>query len=167
MTAKTFLICAALIASASAFAQTNKMSKDEYRRWYAEQQARDAVAKANWKKRHAVAQTAVYVSGKVIQNIDDGLLLDCDLHFAPSSNKYRYDIEHNHKWAYSEGFVLLTGHPDKSTIVDDDLVSIVAFPIGKYEYTSVNNSKKTILKFTANLDEAVNYWSSIAVADSK
>jgi hypothetical protein len=74
-------------------------------------------------------------------------------------------VDHNHKWTWASGTVLLIGHPDKATVVDDDTVLAVAYPIGKYEYTSVNKSKKTILKYTASLDEAVRYWTTTTVAE--
>ncbi|MGB7749394.1 MAG: hypothetical protein WBN75_19140 [Verrucomicrobiia bacterium] len=81
----------------------------------------------------------VYITGKIIQKIDDGLLLSC-----PVDDGYMT--------------ILLRNHPRYDVLAAQDEVQIYGFPLGTYSYTTVNNSKNTIHDWTCDTNIAISYY---------
>lgn len=82
------------------------------------------------------------IVGKVIQSTSDGLLV------SESSGRT----------------VFVVDGPD---LIDDEHINVRAFWIGRYQYTSVNNSMKTVDKFTCDREAAVAFWKRPSEAKSK
>jgi hypothetical protein len=58
-------------------------------------------------------------------------------------------------WEVAFGLVLLQDYWKESSVVDGDHVTVLAYPNGTYEYTSVAGAGKTVRKYTAELRQAV------------
>jgi hypothetical protein len=121
------------------------------------------------------AQSRKTVSGKVIQKIEEGLLVDSgrealDEVGVTTSHYYANGdasggttdavFEGTKPGATCLGLVLLEDDPDYDQIVDDNLVQAIAYPDGQFTYTTANNSSKTIRRFTMDFNKAFDYWKS-------
>jgi len=106
--------------------------------------------------------SAMLIYGKVLQRLDDGLLVDTlSAHDAlvnsiergqntdndPTSLAY-IKAERERKVQPFFGLCLLINHPLQSNFVDDSAVSAVAIPVGEYQYVSTTGAQKTIRKFS-------------------
>src|SRR5262249_10781361 len=108
--------------------------------------------------------TATIIWARVIQRIGNNLLIDTD------SERARLPlpkIEAHHTGKVpnlATGIILLTDYPGASAKVDDDVFAVVGYPIGTYEYTAVAGGRKTIRKYTYNLDLAAEHARLVAEA---
>jgi hypothetical protein len=92
------------------------------------------------------------ISGKVIQKIPEGLLVDN----AWSSYVTETIREPSPATEYTS-LCLLIDYPEYDQTVDGDYIHILAYPAGQYVYTTVNNSQKTVRKFTVDFQKAIDY----------
>ena len=116
-----------------------------------EQQARERRAK--------VEKAKVLVWARVIQRLDDELLVDASRSGYKELTEFKNFAGKNAdefwKLARATGTILLTDYPRVKNVVDGDDFLTVAYAAGTYEYTTVNNSKKTIRKYTCDPDKAI------------
>ena len=139
-----------------------------------ERNARESAARAAALRRlqENFKTNGVIVWGKVIQRVGEKLLIDADTGAERSSVSRQATALALHsqdrhfglpkewqdgipqKWNIASGTVLLVDHPRTSSIVDSEIVLVVAYPTGTYEYTAVSGARKTIRKYTASLDNA-------------
>lgn len=119
-----------------------------------------ADAQASEKRRKIIDASKMVVTGKLIQKLDNGLLVESGsererrtitrvMHM-PGRMVRLYDPKT--ELQIYDGLCLLTDYPDQAKVVDDDVVHAIAYPNGEYSYTTVNESSKTIRKFTCNLN---------------
>lgn len=132
--------------------------------WAAEDARRDSIAKA----KKQLIDSSRTVAGKVIQKLPDGLLVDSGAEVMAEVGKTeftygKYSVssvthtgvgEGNQPGTTCLGLVLLQDHPRYSDMVDGAYVKVIAYPIGQYQYTTVQNASKTVRKFSADLDRA-------------
>ena len=76
---------------------------------------------------------AYIVEGKVIQVLDDGLLVDC----ADSLMSGYNDL------------IMVKDYKKESVVVDGDSVVTAGMPVGRYQYVAVTGAKKTIVLFAS------------------
>ena len=119
--------------------------------------------------RNQVAASAQYVQGKVVQKLNPGLLVDCGDKRVWESGQYtrtgRYSSSYTsggysealsfHGLRLAKGLVFITFSPALQKLVDGDIVSLPAFPAGEYKYTTVQNARSTIRRFSPSIDEAI------------
>lgn len=104
------------------------------------------------------------VYGKVIQKIEEGLLVDAStLREAAASS-----IERGYPPTgilpepptgkagtnYITGTILLTDFPKARTLADGDKFSAIVYPTGQFSYESVGGGRRTIRKYSADLTRA-------------
>lgn len=95
---------------------------------------------------------AVGIFGRVLQKVDQGLLIDC--------RQGDYQVEFTYYGAVpatveygrigtptAGSIVLLRGYPGAKEVADDDWVRVVAFPAGNFEYQSTGGVGKTVHAF--------------------
>jgi hypothetical protein len=135
-----------------------------------EQRQKIAKQKARFLAELKIRQTkSMSIQGKVIQKIPEGLLIDSGrdgLERAkmgePGFDSQGYLVgsdewvtENNtHPDTIYIGIVLLTDYGKYQSVADDEFVASFGFPAGFYTYDTVNNSSKTIRKFTAIISKA-------------
>jgi hypothetical protein len=101
-----------------------------------------------------IAATQMRISGKVIQRIEAGLLVDSgsksyrmkDLSKILHENGVVKYYDQNNVQIFS-GLCLLSD-AEKSKLIDGDSVSVIAYPNGIYSYAAVNGGESTVRKFT-------------------
>lgn len=104
------------------------------------------------------------IDGKILQKLDEGLLLKSGVESLKGfgsggkSRSYRQNVP-----VYDE-FCLLTDYGKGKSLVDGDHISVLAYPNGEYSYTATSGGKKTIRKFTANLDRVTQLTDKDATA---
>jgi hypothetical protein len=108
-----------------------------------EQQKREAAARQAFLD--SVLQRREPVTGKVIQKIDDGLLV---------SREFGYGDNLSYKTILLKDF----SYYDK--VAADDPISCYAIPVGNYSYKTVNDSENTVHIYTCSTDAAVEYYST-------
>jgi hypothetical protein len=94
-------------------------------------------------------QHRLFIAGKVIQRLDNGLLVQVDRF---SENGALYDEPRDYPT------ILLTDYP--SPVIDDDRLKAKVYLIGVFEYASTLGSTKTVRKYTYSKSVAVEYWNS-------
>lgn len=114
-------------------------------------------------RRRDLEQKAVVLYGRVVQRLDDQLLVDCA---GNASRGYQPAPEYR-KWMAGKsraterermtekGLILLVDFPGIKNTADDDAFITVAYPIGTHVYTAVSGGKKTVRKYTCNIDVAL------------
>jgi hypothetical protein len=132
--------------------------------------AERARAEATQKRVQAGSRT---VSGKVLQKLSEGLLVDSGADFLAKVGDTSTTItrgaifkrktvaftEVNEPRALCLGLCLLQDDPRYRSIVDGDYITVLAYPIGQYSYTAVSGGTKTVRKFTASLAKAIRHES--------
>jgi hypothetical protein len=133
-----------------------KQSKEYYYRSKAALDATTAKLNATLMRRAEESRTSIWA--RVIQRTPSGLLIDADsLRRDIRDGNARSDLEGN-RWGsiqhYAEGTILLTDYPKEKSAADGDTFGVVGFPTGMHEYVTVNGSKKTVRRYTADINKA-------------
>lgn len=120
----------------------------------------------------ALIQRSRTISGKIIQKIPEGLLVDSgredidqvghtDVEFNArgdmSTSKTVTLQEGDTAGALCLGLVLLADHPRYNQLVDDNVVVVLAYPDGQFSYKAVSGGQKTVRKFTADFNKAFSH----------
>ena len=129
--------------------------------------------RASAAKLQAICKKRTIVFGKIIQRTEGKLLVNTGNEVEPSGIEkqshglaihemaIRYGLPREwqngvpEQWAEAHGTVLLVDHPKIDLLVDGDLILILAWPDGNYEYTSVSGGRKTVRKYTASVVTAL------------
>jgi hypothetical protein len=117
-------------------------------------------------RKKAIERRAI-VWAKVSQCLRDGLLIDADSiprKLAPFIEQgittTALPTIENDRWRgatnVATGTILLMDYPRAKQKVDGDEFAVVAFPCGKYEYISVTGAKRTVRRYTTDLNKAAN-----------
>ena len=142
------------------------------------------LAAANLKARQLEGLKAIFasksrtVSGKIIQKIPEGLLVESgqseidqvghtDVEFDRMGNMSTSTTatlqEGDTARSLCLGLVLLEDHPRYDQLVDDNVVVILAYPDGQFSYKSVGGGQKTVRKFTADFNRAfTNHYPAVS-----
>ena len=120
----------------------DQLRKESGQRFYqqqmelAEQQARQKAAL------NTAIQNRHFIFGRVIQKVDAGILL---------SEGGTEDVDRR--------TILVKDYANYGSVAADDWINCgLAFPVGQYSYTTVNNSENTIHVFTCSTNSAVEYY---------
>ena len=106
------------------------------------------------------------IAGKVLQKRPNGLLVDSGAYEMPPDAEKEYVLhgktslrrnrvgqdkqtDGDEPGAVYVGLVLLVDFPKYSVVVDDDLIRVLAHPIGEYSYRTAQNAQSTVRKFSA------------------
>jgi hypothetical protein len=115
------------------------------------------------------AQGSRTISGRIIQKIPEGLLVDSgredidevghkDIEFDSQGNMATSLTttvqEGDTAGATCLGLVLLEDHPRAAELVDDNVVVTIGYPDGQFSYKAVSGGQKTIRKFTTDFNKA-------------
>ena len=97
------------------------------------------------------------IDGIVVQKIGAGLLVDSTFKHEVSIQRGETRINATKERPFVDEVILLKDYHKYGTAVDDDYVGTIAYPMGDYTYTSVQNASKTIHIYTCDFDKAMNY----------
>ncbi len=123
----------------------------EQQRKAAEESSREASEEAA-KEAKRKANVGLSVTGKVIQILDYGMLVESVSHYSESKNSYSYT-----------GTCLLVGHPDESTKVDGDKIDVPVRLTGQFSYENVLGARKTVHKFKVVTESKTNAAPAVVV----
>jgi hypothetical protein len=115
-----------------------------------------------------IESTKMVIEGEVLQTLDIGLLVKS----ASEAKKraYEYDtrigaptsggdvkyFDPATRLPIYNGLCFLTDYSKASSIVDGDIVRVVAYPNGEYTYIAVSGGSKTVRQFTCDMDAVSN-----------
>lgn len=116
------------------------------------------------KAMNGVQMSGGVVYGKVIQKIEDGLLVDASTLREAASNS----IERGYPPTgilpeipagkagtnYITGTILITDFSKAGTLADGDKFSAIVYPTGQFIYESVGGGRRTIRRYTADITRA-------------
>jgi hypothetical protein len=163
-----------LLATAPAAAQTNLVSATNRSAAFTNNDARIAQARMldvrAEQVRTACIQGRRVICGKVLQILPNGLVVESGytrLMNPPFNKSWRISgtvsvsrdagaVELNTAGTPCIGLVFLTNYPKRPAVKLYDYVSILGYPAGPYTYVPVPTVKKTIRRFAASLENAVN-----------
>ena len=117
---------------------------------------RQAALQAKQKRRAEVSKSETMVFGRVIQCLDNGLLVNADSNVhgeRMSEEPAFYQPDLNREVPYAKGTVMLQDYKGKA--VDGDMVNVLAYPVEYYEYTAVSGGRRRVRKYTANIDNCI------------
>jgi len=118
--------------------------------------------------RQKMKAQAIVLCARVIQRLDDGLLLRAadseentdgyayDNLFQAWQKSYDSGAAGSAHWV--SGIVFLADYPFKNQTAADDKFITIAYPDGFHKYTTVNHSENTVRRYTSSLDKAVADW---------
>ncbi len=151
-----------------------KKKKDDAERAYNEAAARAKTAAAARTQDNAtvgpvrfrIAQGSRLISGKVSQNVRSGLLIvsgddewkkfvDIEIAAGRTPKLENYPNDKQPAGSVFVGRCLLEGHPQKESIADGDVITVMGYPAGTHSYTSVEQAARTVKKFSASLETVV------------
>jgi hypothetical protein len=112
-----------------------------------------------------------YVAGRVLQVYTNGIVVDSGYSkllsppfnrswLVPGTASVSRDssaVEENKSDAICTGLVFLSNIPKRPAVKNYDYVVIHGYPAGKYVYAPVAGVEKTIRRFSASLDRAVEF----------
>ena len=112
-----------------------------------------------------------YVAGRVLQILPEGLVVDSGYSklLSPPLNRSwlvtgtvsvtrdSSAVEENKPDALCVGVVLLSNYPKKPAVKAYDYVVMHAYPAGDFAYTPAPGVQKTVRRFSASLDRAVEF----------
>jgi len=139
---------------------------------YLQQKAAFAQAQQLAGLKKAFAQGSRTISGKIIQKIPEGLLVDSgreaidevghtDVEFDAQGNMGTSTTatlqEGDTAAAECLGLVLLEDHPREAQLVDDNVVVMLGYPDGQFTYKAVSGGEKTVRKFTTDFNKAFSH----------
>lgn len=127
----------------AAQAETQDSAKKAQQDEIWQQQKELAAQQTRWDAALKVAmENRRFLYGRVIQKLADGLLV---------SEGGTEDLDRQ--------TILIKDYPGYSAVAADDWVNFgMAFSIGQFSYTTVNNSENTIHAFTCSTNTAVEYY---------
>lgn len=145
---------------------TNKQRDENQARATAQRLQSEAALAA---KKREVAKTLAILHCRVVQRIEDYLLVDCSgegggrnwVGYAstPEYTEFMKGKDYwptQKKYGSEKGLVLLVDYPRVSKVADDDGFITIAYPVGTYEYTAVSGGKKTVRKYSCDINAALN-----------
>jgi hypothetical protein len=152
------------VALQADYADADKKSAQEqywqHQRELADQQAQVAQLVSN---REKMQKHATKIEGRVIQTLDNGVLISC---FSSVERSFFPD-EIYKSWENknllgtldeAENIVFLVDYPFKNRLAADDKLATVAYPDGFFKYSTVNHSENTVRRYTSSIDRAVTDW---------
>ena len=112
---------------------------------------------------------SITIAGKVLQKLPNGLLVDSGIYEMPyepndkgeyvyhgkssfihnTPNQFEESMRRTRPRAVHVGLVLLVDFPKYPDVVDDDLIRALAYPVGEYSYTTAQDARKTVRRFSA------------------
>jgi hypothetical protein len=112
-----------------------------------------------------------YVAGRVLQVLPEGLIVESgysELLSPPLNHSWLVNgtvsvsrdpnaVEENKPDAVCVGMVLLSNYPKRPAVKAYDYVVMHAYPAGDYAYAPVKEVHKTIRRFSASLDRAIEF----------
>jgi hypothetical protein len=154
-------------AKAAKADQADQIQKENYQRYLA---AQEKAQELDLQKKILIQKSRT-ISGRILQKLPGGLLVESgqeeidqvghtDVEYDEMRTVTSRTVsvrEGNTPGAECLGLVFLEDHPRYAQLVDDNVVVILAYPDGQYTYTSVAGGQKTVRRFTADFEKALNY----------
>lgn len=120
-------------------------------------------------RRKEVEATMRILFVRVMQRTGEELLVNCDVSAMKTGawreylqsaefkkiNKEKGAPQVKQAMNIERGIVYIVDHPNITNLADDDEFVVIAYPIGTHEYTAVSGGKKTVRKYTCNLERAI------------
>ena len=166
------------LADTNVVSSTNKIASSQKGAKSApSQEAQNALAVRAEEVRMSCIEGRRYICGRVMQILPDGLVVDSgysDLLKPPFNQAWVVRanvtvtknpnlIEEKKPDAFCVGLVFLTNIPKKPAVKPYDYVVIHGYPAGQHVYAPVPGVEKTIRRYSASLERAVN----LNLADSE